>query len=80
MIKIFIFVFSLFVAVSHSQTPIVVKLVHNSNVNDEDHDGAKALKRFLKTAQMERFKLRYIPVVNYVQGPMNAFNYYKPEL
>ena len=61
MIKIFIFVFSLFVAVSHSQTPIVVKLVHNSNVNDEDHDGAKALKKILEDGSNGEIQVKIYP-------------------
>ena len=61
MIKILVFTLSIFVAISHSQTPLVVKLVHNSNVNDEDHDGAKALKKILEDGSNGQIRVKIYP-------------------
>ena len=52
---------SLFVTSLYSQTPIEVKLVHNSNVNDEDHDGAKALKKILEEGSNGQIKVKIYP-------------------
>ena len=61
MVKILILIFSLSVAISHSKAPILVKLVHNSNVNDEDHDGAKALKKILEEGSNGEIQVKIYP-------------------
>lgn len=44
-----------------SENILEVKLVHNSNVNDEDHDGAKALKKILEEGSRGQIKVRIFP-------------------
>ena len=40
---------------------LLVKLVHNSNVKDEDHDGAKALKRVLEEGTNGQIQVNIFP-------------------
>ena len=47
MLKLGLLIFLIIASTVHSNEIIEVKLVHNSNVNDEDHDGAKVLKKIL---------------------------------
>lgn len=61
MLKLGLLIFLIIASTVHSNEIIEVKLVHNSNVNDEDHDGAKVLKKILEEGTNGQIKVRIFP-------------------
>jgi len=59
--KLILILFMASLASTFAHQPMEVKLVHNSNVQDEDHDGARALEKIVEEGSNGEIRVKIFP-------------------